>query len=146
MSDSAEEIVQRMQEVRRGVGDDVRGIVETAKTLTDWRYHVKHHPWLLVGGAVALGFLVAPRKKKIPASEAQELAALLKKYNVSVAAPATPSKSLFQTALGMAVPFAMRSIASAAQSRFAGNGGPLGAMFGGERPPESVYEDFNIPR
>jgi hypothetical protein len=145
MSDSAEEIVQRMQQVRQGVGDDVKGIVETAKTLTDWRYHLKHHPWLLVGGAVALGFLLAPRKRRIPNNDAKELAALLKKYNVSVATPATPSKSLFQTALGMAMPFAMRSLMSVAQNRFAGDGGPLGAMFGGERPARD-YEDFNIPR
>jgi hypothetical protein len=73
MSDSAEDIVKRMQHVRRDVGEDVKGIVETAKTLTDWRYHVKHHPWACLGAALALGFAVAPRKRKIPSDDAKEL-------------------------------------------------------------------------
>ena len=146
MSDSAEEIVQRMQEVRRGVGDDVKGIVETARTLSDWRYHVKHHPWVLVGGAVALGFLISPRKRKVPTHDVKELAALLKQYNVSVAVPATASKSLFQTAMGMAMPFVMRSVMTAAQNRFGANGGPLAALWGEGRPEPTAYEDVHIPR
>src|SRR5688572_27832508 len=77
MSDSADDIVKRMQLVRRHVGEDVKGIVETAKTLSDWRYHVKHHPWILLGGAVAMGFLVAPKRRKIAGDEAKELVALL---------------------------------------------------------------------
>jgi hypothetical protein len=37
MSDSADDIIQRMHAVRREVGNDVKGIVDTAKTLRDWR-------------------------------------------------------------------------------------------------------------
>lgn len=146
MSDSADDIVKRMQLVRRDVGDDVKGIVETAKTLSDWRYHVKHHPWILLGGAVALGFLVAPKRRKIPGGEAKELAALLKKYNVGVTSAPTAGKGFARSMLSIAAPFVMRSVMSAAQQRFSG-GGPLGSVFGspGERE-EPAYEDFNIPR
>jgi hypothetical protein len=41
MSESADDIIERMQRVRRDVSQDVAGIVETAKTLTDWRYYVR---------------------------------------------------------------------------------------------------------
>jgi hypothetical protein len=141
MSDSAEEIVQRMQHVRREVGDDVKGIVETAKTLTDWRYHVKHHPWMCLGAAVAMGFFLAPRKRKIPSADAKELVALLKKYNVGVAAPSAAGNSLTRTLLGMAAPLVMRSVMSAAGQRFGGQFGPP--------PPNErarAYEDIHVPR
>jgi hypothetical protein len=149
MSESADDIIERMQHVRRDVSQDVAGIVETAKTLTDWRYHVKHHPWLLLGGAVALGFLVTPRKKKIPSQDAKELVALLKKHNVSVAAPAAPAKSLAHTMLGMAAPIVMRHVMGFAQQRFGAMPSGLGGMFAPrpERPEQTAhYEEFNIPR
>ncbi len=146
MSDSADDIVRRMQLVRRDVGDDVKGIVETARTLSDWRYHVKHHPWILLGGAIALGFLVAPKRRKIPGDEAKELAALLKKYNVGVTSPTSAGKGFAASMLSIAAPFVMRSVMSAAQQRFSG-AGPLGSMFGGAGGgEEAVYEDFKIPR
>jgi hypothetical protein len=147
MSESADDIIERMQRVRRDVSQDVAGIVETAKTLTDWRYHVKHHPWVLLGGAVALGFLMAPRKKKkIPREDAKELVALLKKHNVSVAAPAAPAKSLAHTLLGMAAPIVMRQVMGVAQHRFGGASGPLGNMFTPRPEQPEHYEEFNIPR
>lgn len=109
MSDSAEEIVKRMQHVRREVSDDVKGIVQTAKTLSDWRYHVKHHPWLCMGVALALGFLLVPKRKRIPTEEAKELIALLKKYNVGVTAPPTSTGGLLRTLVGVAAPALART-------------------------------------
>jgi hypothetical protein len=145
MSESGDEIIERMQYVRRDVSQDVARIVESAKTLTDWRYHVKHHPWALLGGAVALGFLAAPRKKVIPREDAQELAALLKRYNVSVAAPATPAKGFLHTMLGMAAPIVMRQVMGLAQQRLGPLPGPLAGMFG-PREDQQQFEEFNIPR
>ena len=145
MSESADEIIGRMQHVRRHVSQDVAGIVETAKTLTDWRYHVKHHPWTLLGGALALGFLAAPRKKKIPSEDAKELVALLKKHNVSVAAPAAPAKGIAHTLLGMAAPLVMRQVMGLAQQRF-GGAGSLGSMFTPRDEHPRHYEEANIPR
>lgn len=145
MSEPADDIIERMQRVRRNVSQDVAGIVETARTLSDWRLHVRQHPWVLLGGAAALGFLLAPRKKKIPGDDARELAALLKKYNVSVATPSTPTKSLAQTLLGMAAPFAMRHVMGFAQQRF-GALGPQGGAFASSEERPQHFEDFNIPR
>jgi hypothetical protein len=146
MSESADAIIERMQHARRDVSQDVAGIVETARTLTDWRYHVKHHPWVLLGGAVALGFIVAPRKKMIPREDARELVALLKKYNVNVATPPGPAKGFAHTLLGMAAPIVMRQVMGLAQQRFGGMPGPLGNMFAPREEQPQHYEDFNIPR
>jgi len=143
MSDSADEIRQRMEHVRREVGDDVKGIVETAKTLSDWRYYVKHHPWMCVGAAMALGFLVVPRKKRYDSAEAKELVSLLKKYNIGVTSPPSSGHGLLRALLGMAAPVAARTFMNLAQQRFAGGGfEPYGR--GPERP--STFEEFNVPR
>jgi hypothetical protein len=99
-----------------------------------------------LGGAAALGFVLAPRKKKIPGDDARELAALLKKYNVSVATPSAPAKGLAQTLLGMATPFVMRQVMGFAQQRFGGASGPLGGMFASREDRPQQFEDFNIPR
>ena len=145
MSDSADDIVRRMREVRREMSDDVRGIVDTAKTLSDWRYYVKNHPWACVGAAVALGFLVAPRKRPQATPDMQELAALLKKYNVNVAPPRAGNQGFARTLIGMAAPVLMRTVMSAAQNRVAAGGSPLSSFFAGPRD-EAPAESLNIPR
>lgn len=141
----ADDIVRRMQDVRREVGDDVRGIVETAKTLSDWRYYVRNHPLACMGAALALGFVVAPRKRPRVTPDMQELADLLKRYKVSVAQPRQENHGLVKTVLGMAAPIVMRSVMSAAQNRFAGGTSPLSSFFSGPRD-ESVSESIHMPR
>jgi hypothetical protein len=142
MSDSAEEIVKRMQHVRRHVGDDVKGIVETARTLSDWRYHVKHHPWLCVGLALALGFLVVPKRKRIPSAEAKELISLLKKYNVGVTTPPTSAGGLLRTVVSLAAPAVARTAMTIAQNRFAA----MNAEHTTHHRDESAeYDDSNVP-
>jgi len=145
MSESADEISRRMQDVRREVSDDVRGIVETAKTLSDWRYYVKNHPWACVGLAVGLGFMVAPRKRSKPGPDTQELIALLKKYNVSVAQPQGASKGLVHTLIGMATPIIMRGVMNAAQQRFGGSHSMFSSVFPTHRE-EEIPDSYNIPR
>jgi hypothetical protein len=140
MSDSADEIRARMAHVRREVGDNVKGIVESARTLSDWRYHVKHHPWLCVGAAMALGFLLVPRRKHYDSAEARELIALLKKYNVGVTAPPASAKGLLRTVIGMAAPAVVRTAMNVAQNKF--NAAAAGS--GQQRQPD--YEEFNMPR
>ncbi|RIK88579.1 MAG: hypothetical protein DCC67_00580 [Planctomycetota bacterium] len=148
MSDSIDDIRRRMQQVRQTAACEVKEIVDSAKTLTDWRYHIKRHPWVCMGAAAALGYLVVPRKKHVRSEEAKELAALLKKYNVGVSAPAESSnKGMMKTMIGAAVPMLARTAVKVAQQRMAGGGlsGLLGA-----KPPETadegVYDECDSPR
>ncbi len=119
MSESADNIRKRMDEVRLEVGDDVAGIVRSAKALADWRGHVRKHPLLCLGAAAALGFLLVPKRKDKAAStdlssaDAQELIALLKKHGIKTASAlpeaATASKGMFATLAGMAAPLVFRA-------------------------------------
>jgi len=141
MSDSADDIVKRMQDVRREVSDDVKGIVRSAKTLTDWRYHVRHHPWLCVGLALGAGFLVVPRKKHVPAADARQLAELLKKYNVAVQPQHAAGGGLLKALVGMAMPLIGRAAMTMAQNRMAAL--QSGAFTPGD---EEETSHFHVPR
>jgi hypothetical protein len=108
-----------MQHVRRSVGDDVLGIVSTAKTLSDWRYYVQHHPWACLGAALVAGFLVVPKRKPPLGSDAKELLALLKKNNLHLGeAGLEPNKGMAKTLLAASVPVLMRSAMSLAGQHF----------------------------
>lgn len=157
MSDSADDIVKRMQDVRREVGVNVQGIRDSAKTLSDWRYHVKNHPWMCVGAVAALGFLVVPKRKAASTEDAKELVELLKKHNLNAAPTAAASKGFAATVIGMTAPFVVRAATQAAQQYFKDGSGPLASVFSGlgkARPGDQVeptddegaFQDFNIPR
>jgi hypothetical protein len=145
MSDSADDIIKRMHDLRREVSHDVKGIVQSARTLTDWRYHVRHHPWLCTGLAFGLGFFIVPKRRQIPMADAKELAELLKKYNVPVSGSVmgAPSGGMFRSLLAAAVPLAARTAMHIAQNRFAAiNSGAF-------TPPaddDSIGHPFHVPR
>jgi hypothetical protein len=64
MSDDAERIRRQMQNIRQEMGAEVKDIVHGARQLTDWRYYVRHYPWACAAGAMSLGFLLMPGKKR----------------------------------------------------------------------------------
>jgi hypothetical protein len=55
-------ILQRMADVRYDLDEDVQGIVEGARDMGQWRSYVRAYPWWCLGGALALGYLVVPRR------------------------------------------------------------------------------------
>jgi hypothetical protein len=57
-------IRREMARIRHDLHYDVRGAVEGARTLTDLKGYVAAYPWLAVGLATALGYLVVPRKQR----------------------------------------------------------------------------------
>jgi len=66
MSEStADSIRQRMREVRCELGEDVEQFVESARTVTDWHYYYERYPWLCVGAAFALGFVIVPKRMPV---------------------------------------------------------------------------------
>src|SRR4051812_24847011 len=113
MDSRADDIRRQMEDVRLTAGAEVESIVQSAKTLTDWRYYVKNHPVLLASAAAGLGFLLIPRKRSAPAKatdDAKELIELLKKHHVSGVTVEGPPSGLVKTAIGLATPFIIRTV------------------------------------
>ncbi|MFZ5831851.1 MAG: hypothetical protein ACOY3P_17320 [Planctomycetota bacterium] len=62
------DIERQLAQVRKdlqGAAEDARHHAsEYAQQMTDWRYHVRRHPWLAMAAAVAVGYVVVPRAKR----------------------------------------------------------------------------------
>jgi len=157
MDSSADDICRRMEAVRHTAGEEVETIVQSARTLSDWRYYVKNHPVLLASAAAGLGFLLVPRKKSRQgpaADDAKELIELLKKHHVRGVTVEGPPSSLLKTVVGIATPFLIRTALNFAQTRLA-TGGDWHSLFSagkttpatdGEEGAQQSFEEFNIPR
>src|SRR5579875_3878803 len=61
------EIQRRMAQIRRELHEDVREAVKGAQSLTDWRSQVRNHPWLALGAATLVGYLIVPKRHPAPA-------------------------------------------------------------------------------
>jgi hypothetical protein len=105
------EIQRRMAQIRRELHEDVRSAVEGAQSLTDWRSHVRHHPWLTLGAATALGYFIVPRRREEPAPAivAVAPAAAPAMSQADLAAPKKKRWGIIGTAAGLLVPIAVRA-------------------------------------
>jgi hypothetical protein len=79
-----------MAKIRSELHQDVRGIVENAKVITDWKHYVRHHPWACMVGAAALGYLVVPKRLEILRPDPETLADLARTNRLVVNAQSEP--------------------------------------------------------
>ncbi len=109
-----------MAKIRRELHEDVRGVVASAEAVTDWKHYVRTYPWLAVGLAVAVGFLVVPKRRRprgisaaeIPGVVRAEIAQVVQAEPlkaVPVEAPKPKGKGLISILFGMIAPVAIRA-------------------------------------
>lgn len=79
-----EDIRQHMAFLRGQLGGEVDEIVESARTLADWKYYARAYPWGALGTAVALGYLAVPRRLEVVRPDAETLAELARTNNLVV--------------------------------------------------------------
>ena len=63
-TNDADEIRRQMALIRRELHDDVRGVVASAEAVTDWHRYIRDYPWVSLGAAAAVGFMIVPRKRR----------------------------------------------------------------------------------
>jgi hypothetical protein len=102
------EIQRRMAQIRRELHEDVREAVKGAQSLTDWRSQVRSHPWMALGAAAALGYLIVPKRHPAPAPAIVAVAPA-----AAVPSTAAPEKKkrwgLIGSAVGLLAPIAVRA-------------------------------------
>jgi hypothetical protein len=85
-------ILARMAQIRCDLHDDMQGMVENARTMSDWRYYARSYPWAWLGAATVLGYLVVPARTQIVSPDARELAKLAKRNQLVVQQKPEPHK------------------------------------------------------
>ena len=83
-------IRQRMEEVRCDLDQDVQGIVEGARDMRDWRSYVRTYPWVCVGAALAVGYLLVPRRHVAMQPNAETIAELVEQSRLAATPLVTP--------------------------------------------------------
>jgi len=52
----------RMQGIRCEIDHDLEDVSASARSMVDWKHYVKTYPWVCLGSAAALGFLIASKR------------------------------------------------------------------------------------
>lgn len=113
----ADDIQRQMAEIRSLLHWDMREVVNVATTATDWRSHLRAHPWLAIGIAFSTGFLLVPHRRSRPATlVVQPPAADVRDQQVVVKPEKSGRLPLFRWFLGAIIPFAVRAAQSYALS------------------------------
>jgi hypothetical protein len=89
---------ERMSYLRSRIASEADQMAASARKLTDWRYHFRKAPWMAIGGAAALGFLLVPRKQRAMNLTQEKLVEIARAINPS-AMPKQPGFSLGRTLL-----------------------------------------------
>lgn len=83
-NNQAEEVARSMRQLRKELDEDVHQIKRSAATLTDWQYYIRNYPWLSIGAASLVGYLLVPRKLEIQSPDAETLSKLARKNRLVV--------------------------------------------------------------
>ena len=111
-NDDIEEIQRQMREIRINLGDEVHGLVNKARAMTDWRVHWRNHPWIWSGAAAALGYLIVP-SRRFGNSDAGKLADIARVSSASLASRSPRRRiisELASLALGIVAKKAMQEL------------------------------------
>jgi hypothetical protein len=138
-SSDAEEIQRQMREVRVELRDEVQELVGNARELTDWPAYVRAYPWVCVGAAFAVGFLIVPSRPTVIRPDAEGLMELARRNKLIVKMDTTPAQkrgglvadlvgmatgALLQRGIGIATAQVTHAMEAAAKTR---SNGHLGA-------------------
>ncbi len=107
----ADDIRRQMADVRAQLHTEMRGVVDDVAAVTDWQGHIHKHPWLAIGAAFGIGYLLVPKRHAPPSviikpAEAQTLAAAVSE------APQAKRSSVWKWALGAVTPIVIRAAQS----------------------------------
>jgi hypothetical protein len=110
---TANEIQREMRQVRRDLDEQVDELVDQARQITeelvDWRSYVKAHPWLYLGAAAGLGYLIMPTRVTVDRPVADSLAELARSGAIKLEEPEA-EKSLLDRAIDMGIAVASSTV------------------------------------
>jgi hypothetical protein len=114
-TEDVNEIQRRMAQIRRELHEEVKEAVKGAQSLTDWRSQVKSHPWLALGAAAAIGYMIVPKRRR---PETPTIVTVNPVAASPVSSPSAPSSSspprkgrfgLLGSAFSLVAPIAVRA-------------------------------------
>ncbi len=104
----ADAVRARMQQIRCEMDQDLEEMVASARDMVDWKHYVKTYPWVCLGAAAALGFLIVPKRSTAIHPDLATLTELVKTgHMVAEPAPAA-TRGLVDALLATVASIAVR--------------------------------------
>jgi len=92
--DREADLQSQMASIRQDIDQDVEGLVENARRMTDWTHYVRTAPWVSLAAAAAVGYLAVPEKLFVESPDAKTMAKLARDNRVVVESkPKSAAKS-----------------------------------------------------
>jgi hypothetical protein len=105
-------ILQRMEEVRCDLDEDVQEFVEDARLMGKWRYYVRTYPWICLGAALTVGYLIVPRRPFGMQPDPHSLAELANPSRLNAASHLPPQGNARGTLLAFVGNLVLRGVSS----------------------------------
>jgi hypothetical protein len=120
---------ERMQGIRGDIDQGLEDVSASARSMVDWKHYVKTYPWLCMGTAAVLGFLLVPKRSRaaIPAALPET------DHRAADSAPSAV-RGVVELLVAAAVSFAVRETAAYVGQAAAG-------LMGATKPPETNDHD-----
>ena len=127
--DRAEQIQRKMQDIRCELDRDVDQVRQSASQLTDWRYYIRNYPWVCLGAAAAIGYILVPRKLYVQKPDVKTLEKLARDQKLVI--ESNPSqqqkKGIVRSAAGLVGSLALRAATAHLMGKLAAGYGQEGA-------------------
>jgi len=106
---------ETMQARMKGIRGDIdQGLVDVsaaARSMVDWKHYVKTYPWVCMGTAAALGFLVVPKRSTAIAADVAPPAELSRTAQRDADSAPSAVRGVVDMLVTAAVGFAVRETA-----------------------------------
>ena len=120
----ADDLQRQMADIRSQIRQEMRGVVDGATSVADWRSYFRGRPWLAIGIAFTSGYLLVPRRSPTSTSTIVVQPPMVDVQNLQTAVPQPQEKParlpLMRWFLGAVGPIALRAAQSYALSYIEG--------------------------
>jgi len=119
VTSTADEIQQEMRQVRAELRDNVQEIVSNAREIVDWQTYAKNYPWMTVGAAALVGYLLVPSRTTVIRPDKEALLELAKSRQLfeKMEQKTKPRSSLMGMLVGMAASTAAQAAMAVASQQ-----------------------------
>jgi hypothetical protein len=104
----ADAVQERMQQLRCEIDGDMENMTASARTLVDWKHYVKTYPWVCLGTAVMLGFLIVPKQSRATRPNVATLTEPARTSHLVVKPAPTAARGLVDALVATVVSIAVR--------------------------------------
>ena len=97
-----------MQQLRCEIDGDMEDMAASARSMVDWKHYVKTYPWVCLGAAAALGFLIVPKRSTAIRPDLATLTELAKTGHLVVKPAPAATRGLVDALLATVASIAVR--------------------------------------